>query len=391
MKIFILLLLLLLGLSSCRRAATPKQSHDRYAHIADHKIRNILIASIGDAGGLDQWNSIQDLQYTKNFSLYNSDGSIEKSVQQTHDYIYFPLELKITSIENQDTIVTQLKLGKYSRTKNGKLADTSQTDLAKSINTSTYVIGMPYKLLDEGARLTYLGRKVLDSGSAVDIIQASYNPSNYKNHSSDHTWRYYFDTDNARIVACWVDAGDHYSLVENISFKKVNGFLLFDERKSYRIDSSGNKLYLRADYKYGNYKINNKSRASMEMPFSASWLIGSWIRENDQEGRQTYEYWAQAADNTYAGLGYTIEQSDTIFKEILAIKPINDKWHLIVAGVNQDSTYFPIALNTSHSFTAINPDNPFPKDITYYQDGASLKVNISDDRDTIPFVFRRIP
>jgi len=49
--------------------------------------------------------------------------------------------------------------------------DTTQEALEKAVNTSLYVVSMPFKLLDPGAEIQYLGEETLAGGQALDVIQ----------------------------------------------------------------------------------------------------------------------------------------------------------------------------------------------------------------------------
>jgi len=234
---------------------TATQEIDRYDHIEDEKARSIIKASVENAGGMGLWESIKGLDYTKDFSLLEADGSVEKAFSQVHAYTYKPTVIDIKSKENGELIHTTLKDGKYSRTKNGSPVDAGVAALTKAVNTSTYVIGIPFKLLDPGAAIKYDG-EITFNGKQVDVVQVSYNPTKNKNHSTADVWKYYFDKEDAKVVGNWVDAGDHANVIENLTFERVGGILWNKKRKSWRLDSLGNKLYVRADYSYDNYKVN---------------------------------------------------------------------------------------------------------------------------------------
>lgn len=251
-----LCLLLLISLSLGCSPTTPT---DPYAQIEDAQARTIIQASIEHAGGIERWQNIKQLRYTKDFQLSLESGEVEKTYEQVHDYQYDPLVIDIQSVENGQTIHTQLEEGIYTRTIDGNPADVTQDALAKAVNTSTYVIGMPFKLLDPGAKISYEGETTMHDGRTVDVIRVDYNAEENDNHSTTDTWKYYFDKPDRKIVANWVKTSDHYSMVENISFVRVNGILFNRERKSYRVDSLGKRLWLRAAYIYDNYSLSNLS------------------------------------------------------------------------------------------------------------------------------------
>lgn len=252
---FLNLLLLSFCLLTCNQPNPSKKITDRFEHIADKEASAILKKAIEYAGGLDQWKSIKHLTYSKKFDLFLESGAIEKSFQQRHDYQYNPSIISITSIQNDDEIVTVFQDGLYKRTKNGKPVESTQAALKKAVNTSTYVVSAPFNLLDAGAAISYDGEMTMEDGRIVDVIKVVYDAERFKNHSSSEMWKYYFDKKDGKLVANWVQSSDHLNLVENLTFERVDGILFNKHRKSYRLDEEGNKLYLRAEYFYGDYEV----------------------------------------------------------------------------------------------------------------------------------------
>ncbi|MEL7119446.1 MAG: hypothetical protein AAFO07_08400 [Bacteroidota bacterium] len=86
-------------------------------------------------------------------------------------------------------------------------------------------------------------------------MQVSYNADEHDNHSTTDTWKYYFDQTAGKILANWVKTSNHFSMVENLTFERVEGILFNKIRKSYRVDSLNNHFFLRADYNYGKYIV----------------------------------------------------------------------------------------------------------------------------------------
>jgi len=249
MEKFILLLVFILA--SC----SGDLNDDKYGHIGDLKARAIIKKSIKDAGGLNKWNAIKSMQYKKNFALLDSTGKTEKTFVQDHTYSNSNKTIIIRSEENKDVLFTTLENGAYARSKNGQDLKLSQEALRKSVNSSLYVIGIPFKLIDPGAEIEYLGEESLN-GKLLDVIKVSYDPKRHNNHSSRNIWKFYFDKSTARVVANWIESADHYNIVENLDFTRVDGLLFHKHRKSYRVDETGEKLYLRAEYQYFDYTVN---------------------------------------------------------------------------------------------------------------------------------------
>lgn len=240
--------LAILLLASC----ASDLSDERYAHITDPKARAIIQSSIADAGGLDRWEAIKQLSYTKDYQLLLESGAVETDYRQTHHYEWLPLKIDIQSVENGAVIHTHLEGGQYSRTQQGQATDVSQEALARSVNSAVYVVSLPFKLLDPQARIEYLGPDSLN-GELLEVLAVSYPPDTAT--TSTEIWKYYFAPTNKRIVANWVRSNDHYSLIENQSYVRVKGILFNQKRQSFRVDSLGRKLYLRADYWYDNYQF----------------------------------------------------------------------------------------------------------------------------------------
>ena len=112
-------------------------------------------------------------------------------------------------------------------------------------------------------------------------------------------------------------------------------------------------------------------------------LVGNWERINDKEGQNTYEIW----NTNLTGLGITLKNKDTVFKEILSIVSINDTLTLKVEGVNETATLFKITNQTDTSFVAENPTHDFPTKIKYLLENKQLKAHVSNKEFGIDFVF----
>lgn len=117
-----------------------------------------------------------------------------------------------------------------------------------------------------------------------------------------------------------------------------------------------------------------------------SFLIGKWERLNEKKGKKTYEIWY----NDYTGLGITLQNKDTVFKEVLSLLIINDTLTLKVEGVNDTPTLFKITQQTDSSFLAENPTHDFPTKINYWLDKKQLKAKVSNNDFGIDFVFEKI-
>ncbi|SNR14035.1 hypothetical protein [Tenacibaculum jejuense] len=115
-------------------------------------------------------------------------------------------------------------------------------------------------------------------------------------------------------------------------------------------------------------------------------LIGKWKRVNNENSKETFEIWNQ----NFSGIGYSLQEKDTVFKENLAIIEIQGNKYLQVTGVNQRPTLFEFTELTKNSFTCKNPSNEFPKLISYWLENNQLKAKVANDDFAIDFVFDRI-
>ena len=116
-----------------------------------------------------------------------------------------------------------------------------------------------------------------------------------------------------------------------------------------------------------------------------SFLIGSWERINDENGSSTFENWK----SDFTGIGYTLKNKDTVFKELLSIVEKNDTLFLKVTGVNENPTLFKFTNQTYTSFTCRNNLNDFPKEINYWIENDTLKANISNEEFDLEFIFKK--
>ncbi len=134
--------------------------------------------------------------------------------------------------------------------------------------------------------------------------------------------------------------------------------------------------------------ISCSQRANSDVNFE--WLLGSWLRTNDQEGNLTYEHWKKNSDTEYTGLGCTLHKGDTIFKEQLKLYRADDMWKLEVSGVNENPTSFLMISHTESSFECENKNNEFPKNIAYSMQDDLLYARIFDDDTEITFLFEKM-
>ena len=118
-------------------------------------------------------------------------------------------------------------------------------------------------------------------------------------------------------------------------------------------------------------------------------LTGSWQRINEQEGLETFEIWEESKGKI-TGKAYTLKEKDTVFKENLAIIEKDDTWYLEVKAPNEAMVPFKITSFSHTDVTAENPDNEYPKKVSYNFKNDTLTATISGGGPTVPYTFVRL-
>ena len=135
--------------------------------------------------------------------------------------------------------------------------------------------------------------------------------------------------------------------------------------------------------------IKKASKITKDADFS--WLLGSWQRVNEKEGQQTFEYWKQASNELYVGMGCTLKEGDTIWKENIELQKVGKDWNFEVKGKGETQpTVFTLTKIEKESFVCENPENEFPKIIGYQKSDTGLSAVISGGGSDITFEFKRI-
>lgn len=135
-------------------------------------------------------------------------------------------------------------------------------------------------------------------------------------------------------------------------------------------------------------KSNSESSTVTE---NFDWLLGSWHRINEKDGKETYEIWNKINNTEYIGVGYTLQNSDTIWKENIKLIKSDKDWNFEVSGMGESSpTIFKLTKIDIESFTCENELNEFPKKIKYYKNENKITAVISGGDMKIPFEFERL-
>lgn len=141
-----------------------------------------------------------------------------------------------------------------------------------------------------------------------------------------------------------------------------------------------------------NTETNTKENKEVEVNSeNFDWLLGSWQRLNEKEGRATFENWEKISDNEYTGMGFTLQGQDTVSYENLLVIMRDAKWNLEVRiKGSSEVTVFPLVEIKEKMFIGKNNKNDFPKKIHYFIENDQLKAIISGGGPVIPFDFERV-
>lgn len=121
------------------------------------------------------------------------------------------------------------------------------------------------------------------------------------------------------------------------------------------------------------------------------WLMGNWVRTNEQPDRATFENWEKINDSTFSGESYTIKDNDTIWKETVKLSKVNNDWYFAVKGIGDTvSVDFKLISITDSSFVCENKVNEFPNIIRYEKAGEKFKAEVEGGDMKIDFEFKRV-
>lgn len=217
----------------------------------EKQAREILEKSMEVHGGSEKWEKVSSLKFRKWTKLYTETGEVESELDQVLEYRLKPyFEGKVSWIKDSVEYVSTWDGSKLRYTMGGN--EIQNTDFLKSkkadLDAAFYAVAQPWKLLDEGAKLSYEGQNTLENGQMVEAVRVDYGPE------SD-TWWYYFDPLSFQLIGNEVQLKDHRSLIYTLTYEQVGELVLHGKRVSYRVNEKGEKLYTRAEYLYSDYVI----------------------------------------------------------------------------------------------------------------------------------------
>lgn len=121
-----------------------------------------------------------------------------------------------------------------------------------------------------------------------------------------------------------------------------------------------------------------------------AWLTGTWNRTNAGAGKSGYETWAKVSDVKLTGKGVSLEGKKVVFVENLEFIAVgNDIFYTVVITGEKKPVYFKLTALSNDGFTCENPQHDFPKKITYQRNGNTVKAIISDNGQSVDYIFVR--
>ncbi|MDI1322375.1 MAG: DUF6503 family protein [Algoriphagus sp.] len=236
-RVSVLIVLLIFGFGCTK---TPeKQAHE------------ILEKSMKAHGGSEKWDKVSSLKFRKWTRLLTDSGTVESELDQILEFRMKPyFEGKITWTKDSVEHVSTWDGSRLRYTMGGnEIQNPGFLQSKKSdFDAAFYAVAQPWKLLDEGTRLSYEGQKNLENGQLAEVVRVDYGPE------SD-VWWYYFDPVTFQLIGNEVQLKDHRSLIYTITYEHAGDLILHGKRVSYRVNEKGEKLYTRAEYLYSDYVI----------------------------------------------------------------------------------------------------------------------------------------
>lgn len=135
---------------------------------------------------------------------------------------------------------------------------------------------------------------------------------------------------------------------------------------------------------------SNSTESTMKSE-NFDWLLGKWKRLNEEEGKETFENWKKTSDTEYLGIGFTMQNGDTIKQEKIRLTKSGENWDIIVKVPEEtESITFKGISHNESEFTCENNEIDFPNKIKYWKNGDKIKASVSNAEMEIPFEFEKI-
>jgi hypothetical protein len=224
----------------------------------------IVKQMITAAGGMDEWNGIQDGNFVRTHRLYDENGKIIKQSEETFFFKNNPngrqLLIKSKTNEGDEVIVGRDKGGFWASLNN---AEVDPEEISKELEfmcdgegcsplcaseMALYRMSFPFKLADYGVIPRNAGKAVLNGETAL-LLDVTFDPK-----VGHDRWVFYVDPTSKFIRKI-----EHYpSVKDNVQpeeiylsdFKKAGNIMLSFSNKYYRSNGKILEEYLISDVKF---------------------------------------------------------------------------------------------------------------------------------------------
>lgn len=238
-------------------SSSNNESKEMVLH--DKEALNFLGSALDANGSLDKWNDITELSFLKKTRMFLPDSSIEMKAFQKQTFRNFPSfygEIEYLEDEKERRIIQNGDDVLYYE-KGVQIKDSLAVAKAKTnIRTAYYVIGLPFKLNDDGPILKGVKDEDLADGRTMKSLNVVHKQEN--GNDKDEQWWVYFDPESNIMKGYLIEHDNRYSYILNDSLTTVNGFSFPLNRRSIAMDNKKENVYLRADYEYSDIEIQVK-------------------------------------------------------------------------------------------------------------------------------------
>ncbi|MEP6514217.1 MAG: hypothetical protein ABJA79_10125 [Parafilimonas sp.] len=226
-----------------------------YADLPADSAGTIIKECIEKSGGLDAWQKKNTLSLTKLSQSFDSAGNLKRETVQEQYFQYHPTFKARISWTYQDTNYICIYDGDHAKRYVNLMNVNTEKDMQSAWNTifgAEYVLCMPYKLADAGAKYEYEGEKELFN-KKVYAIKVSYPKDNKED---TYPWTYFFDVQTKELEGYSNPGnGDQTDVTHYDAFTTIDGIKLPMQRTGYVCDKERKPLYKSSFYRNSNFKF----------------------------------------------------------------------------------------------------------------------------------------
>ncbi len=212
----------------------------------------ILEKAIKAHGGTLRWENFRAFHLQKETWLYTETGELEAHTLQNQRFVLrpsFAAEITSSTEQGEEQVLFENGRTTYWVADRPIFEEDIVARKEREVFAAFYVLTKPFDLVAAGKHRWYEGQTLLPNGQTVETVRIIDGDTT---HSHTDVWWYYFTPEAHRLVAYKVRTSGHFSLVYNEAWDESTGVLFPTQRSSYRVDSLGTILYLRARYEFRN-------------------------------------------------------------------------------------------------------------------------------------------